>query len=282
LEQVRVGIYFYGLATVAFGILNLVWGEFEASHQPIQVLGHIPGQQVLAYVVGLWMVAAGMAILWRRTARIGAAGSALIYLIFAALWLPRFYTATHALGFRIGVLIFVLGGVAAQVFLIAPAAIVYASTASPDSVWQKRAAIAGRWMLGLSPIAFGLGHLINLHAYARFVPHWIPFGLFWVTLTGIAFLLAGCAIVSGIRDVLAARLLMLMLLLFEAIVEIPPVLVQPHSQVAWGGAIYNLVAIGGCWIFAEFVASRQAERRRADIAEHSITAHPAKGFAPGS
>jgi uncharacterized membrane protein len=280
---VRVGIYFYGLATAAFGILNLVWGKFEVSHQPIQVLGHIPGQQVLAYVAGLWMVAAGMAILWRRTVRMGAAGSAMIYLIFAALWLPRFYTATHALGFRIGVLIFVLGGVAAQVFLAAPAAIVYASTASPDSVWQKRAAIAGRWMLGLSPIAFGLGHLINAHAYARFVPHWIPFGVFWAVLTGIAFLLAGCAIVSGIRDVLAARLLVLMLLLFDAIVEIPPVFVQPHSQVAWGGAIYNLAAIGGCWIFAEYVLSRgQADRRRADLVEHSVTAHPGKSFARGS
>jgi uncharacterized membrane protein len=277
-----VGIYFYGLATVAFGILNLVWGTFEPSHQPIQVLGHIPGLQVLAYIAGLWMVAAGVAILWRRTVRIGAVGCAAIYLIFAALWLPRFYIATHALGLRIGVLIFVLGGLAAQVFLIAPAAIVYASVASSDSVWRKRAAIAGRWMLGLSPIAFGLGHLINLHAYARFVPHWIPFGLFWVTLTGIAFLLAGCAIVSGIQDVLAARLLVLMLLLFDAIVEIPPIFVQPHSQVAWGGAIYNLVAIGGCWLFAEFVLSRQAERRRADIAEHSVAAHPVRSFATGS
>jgi hypothetical protein len=101
-------------------------------------------------------------------------------------------------------------------------------------------------------------------------------------LTGIAFLLAGCAIVSGIRDVLAARLLVLMLLLFDAIVEIPPVFVQPHSQVAWGGAIYNLAAIGGCWMFAEYVLSRQAERRRADHAEHSFAAHPGKSFATGS
>jgi uncharacterized membrane protein len=175
-----------------------------------------------------------------------------------------------------------LGGVAAQLFLAAPAAIVYASTALPDPVWRERAAVAGRWMLGLPPIAFGLGHLINLHAYARFVPHWVPFGFFWTALTGIAFLLAGCAIVSGIRDVLAARLLTLMLLLFDAIVEIPPVFVQPQSQVAWGGAVYNLAAMGACWIFAEFVASRQADRRRADVAEHYVTAHPGKGFATGS
>ncbi len=98
-------------------------------------------------------------------------------------------------------------------------------------------------MLGLPPIAFGLGHLLNLSAYGRFVPHWVPFGLFWVVLTGIAFLLAGGAILSGIQDVLAARLLALMLFLFEFMVEIPPVFANPRSQGAWGGAVYNLTAI---------------------------------------
>lgn len=96
----RVGVWFYGLATVVTGILDIVWGAFEASHQPIQALGkHIPGQQILAYIAGVWLVAAGVAILWRRTARLGAAGSAIIYLIFALFWLPRFYFVPHMLGF---------------------------------------------------------------------------------------------------------------------------------------------------------------------------------------
>jgi hypothetical protein len=48
-----------------------------------------------------------------------------------------------------------------------------------------------------------------------------------------------------------------MLLLFEAMVELPPVFARPHSQGAWGGAMYNLVAIGAYWIFLESVASRR-------------------------
>jgi uncharacterized membrane protein YphA (DoxX/SURF4 family) len=151
---------------------------------------------------------------------------------------------------------------------VSPATIVYATTAVSDAVWQQRAAIAARWLLGLGPILFGLGHLVSLHAYARFMPHWVPFGLFWIVVTGIAFLLAGIAIVSGVRDVLAARLLALMLLIFEFTVEIPPVFGQPHSQGAWGGAVYNLTAIGACLIFAEFVASRrQADRKEMLVAE---------------
>jgi uncharacterized membrane protein len=280
MEQMRVGVWFYGLATVATGILDIVWGTFEASHQPMQSLGrHIPGQQVLAYIAGVWLVAAGLAVLWRRTARLGAVGSALIYLTFALLWLPRFYIVPRTLGFRIGILIFILGGVAQQLLLVAPAVTVYAETASLDPVWREREGTAARWMLGLAPIAFGLGHLVNVHAVARFVPHWVPFGIFWTVLTGIAFVLAGSAIVSGIRDILAARLLMLMLLLFEAMVELPPVFVQPHNQVVWGGAVYNLAAIGACWIFAESVASRQEDRRQTSVRGHVATSHPDSAIA---
>ncbi len=128
-------------------------------------------------------------------------------------------------------------------------------------------------MLGLPPIVFGLGHLINVRVFGRFVPHWVPFGFFWTVLTGIAFVLAGSAICSGIRDVLAARLLVVMLLLFEAFVEIPPVFVRPHNQGAWGGAVYNLTAIGACWIFVESVASR-ADRGRIGPARNVAMSRP--------
>jgi len=52
-----------------------------------------------------------------------------------------------------------------------------------------------------------------------------------------------------------------MLLLFEGFVEIPPIFIRLHHQPTWGAAVYNLTAIGACWIFAEFLASR-ADRRR--------------------
>ncbi|MGA8939584.1 MAG: hypothetical protein WB439_10500 [Acidobacteriaceae bacterium] len=260
------------MATVATGVVDIVWMEFEASHQPIKALSqHIPGEQALAVLAGIWLVAAGIAMLWRPAARIGAVGAALIYEIFALLWVPRFYVMTHMFGFRMGVIVFVLGGIGAQLLLAAPAFIVYVATATPGSTGRERAVIAARWMLGVPPILFGLGHLMSIHVYVRFVPQWMPFGAFWVVLSGTAFLLAGLAIVSGVRDVLAARMLALMLLLFEFMVEIPPVFTHPNSQQAWGGALYNLTAIGACWIFAEFVGGRLVERREIDVAGHFAT-----------
>ena len=258
----KVGVWFYGLGTVLTGILDIAWGTFDASHQPIKALGkNLPGQHILAYVAGLWLVAAGLAILWRRSAKLGAAASAIAYLIFATFWLFRYSAGIHAFGWRIDVLIGISFGLAQQLMLVAPAAIVYASTASPDSLLQKRAAVAARWMLGLPPVIFGLFHLTSIRVFASIVPHWMSFGYFWAVLTGIAFFLAGSAICLGIMDVPAARLLALMLLLFEGFVEIPPIFIRTHNQATWGATVYNLAAIGACWIFAEFLASRTDRRR---------------------
>jgi uncharacterized membrane protein len=270
----KIGIWFYGLGTVLTGILNIAWGAFDASHQPIQALGkNLPGQQILAYVAGVWLVAAGLAILWRRSARMGAAASAIAYLIFAALWLTRYYAGIHALGWRIDVILGVSFGLAQQLMLVAPAAIVYAFTTSPDSLFEERAVIAARWMLGLPPILFGLFHLIGLRVFATIVPQWMRFGYFWAGLTGIAFILAGIAICSGIKDVLAARLLALMLLLFDGFVEIPPISIRLHDQPTWGAAVYNVTAIGACWILAEFLASR-ADRGRISPAKNVALSRP--------
>src|SRR5271168_3567201 len=140
-RQMKIGVWFYGLGTVLTGILDIAWGDFDASHQPIQSLGkNFPSQHLLAYVAGVWLVAAGLAILWRRSARMGAAASAIAYLIFMALWPPRYQAGIHAYGWRIDVLLGVSFGLAQQLMLVAPAAIVYASSTSPNSLLQQRTA----------------------------------------------------------------------------------------------------------------------------------------------
>jgi hypothetical protein len=47
----RIGIWIYGLATAAAGLMDLIWRDFDADHQPIQAWGdHIPGREILAYI----------------------------------------------------------------------------------------------------------------------------------------------------------------------------------------------------------------------------------------
>jgi uncharacterized membrane protein YphA (DoxX/SURF4 family) len=261
-KQMRAGVYVYAAGSIAAGILDLIWGDFEAAHQPIQALGdHIPGREIFAYIAAIWLIAGGAAILWQRTVRAGAWALAAIYFIFAVFWLPRFYTAPHALGFRIPLLIGLLAGVAQQLILVAAAGIVHASLAMGDSALLSRAPLLVRCTFGLSSIGFGLGHLTGVREVAAMVPKWMPYGgNFWAILTGIAFVLAGVAVVSGILDVLAARLLALMLLVFSVLVLAPGPLAHPHNHVVWGSNAYNLAAVGAAWIFAESMATRRRER----------------------
>jgi uncharacterized membrane protein len=258
----RAGVYLYAAGSIAAGILDLIWGDFETAHQPIQALGnHIPGREILAYIAAIWLVAGGAAILWRRTARAGAWALAAIYFIFAAFWLPRFYTAPHVFGFRIPVLIGIVVGIAQQVILVAAAGIVYTSLATRGSAWLSRVPLLVRWIFGLSSIDFGLAHFTSVRFVSAMVPKWMPLGGdFWAILTGIAFMLTGIAILSGILDVLAARLLALMLLVFSLLVLAPGPLAHPGNHVAWGSNAYNLAAVGAAWIFAESIATRRRGR----------------------
>lgn len=62
--MMRAGIYMYSAGSIAAGIPDLIWGDFEPAHQPIQAFGdNIPGRQLLAYIAAIWLIAGGAAML---------------------------------------------------------------------------------------------------------------------------------------------------------------------------------------------------------------------------
>jgi uncharacterized membrane protein len=241
--RARAGVVVLGLASITAGVLDLIWGEFESNHQPIEAWGdHIPGVTILAYVTAVCLIIGGAAMLWERSRGAGALVLAFIYGAFSFFWLPRFVTAPTFLGYHPFVYCDVLSGTMTQVIVVAAAVLVYKPSSLP----------VVRWIMGVGAVAFGLAHLTNPHSNASTVPTWLPFGGdFWVVLTGIAFVLAGVAILTGVLDVLASRLLALMLFVFSAIALVPIIVASPHDHVAWGGNAYNLAAVGSVWIFAD-------------------------------
>jgi uncharacterized membrane protein len=257
-SDMRVGVTVYGLASAAAGIMDLIWSDFDGDHQPIQVFGdHIPGREILAYITAVVMIAGGVAILWRRSARAGAAVLAVIYFIFAVFWLPRLYTAPHFLGFRIPVYIGVLAGVGMELIAFAAGALIYASLATHSSS-RPRTILMTRWIFGLCSIDFGLNHLTDVKDNFVYVPKWMPLGAeFWIIVTGICFVLAGLAILSGIQDVVAARLLALMFLAFNLFALPQFIFADPHDHAAWGGNAFNLALVAANWILADSIATRQ-------------------------
>jgi len=253
----KIGVVVLGVASIAAGILDLIWGEFEAAHQPIQALAeHIPGLTFFAYLTAAWLIVGGAAILFERTARIGAVMLAVVYTAFAIFWLPRFVTAPRYFGHKLSVYLGVLGGPGAQLIVTIAALLVYAK----QSAWNLSARLATvlRWIFGLLVVDFGIVHLIAIPMTAAMIPAWMPLGgAFWTVISGVAFILAGLGIVSGILDVLAARLLAVMFLLFSVLVLTPNAIAAPHKHIPWGGDAFNLAALGASLIFSDWLATRR-------------------------
>jgi uncharacterized membrane protein YphA (DoxX/SURF4 family) len=253
----NLGMYVYAVAALAAGTINLIWRDFARGWQPIQAFGdHVPGRELYACITAVWLVAGGAALLWGRTARRGARALAIVYFIFAVFWLPRLYWAPHILGLRTSIIIGVLAGVGEQLILVCAAGILCAWLATPSPPCPSRAAVITRVVFGFCSVDFGLAHLTGLKSVAPLVPKWLPPGPdFWAIFTGIGFVLAGLAIISGVLDILASRLLTLMLIVFSALVLAPHILAAPRDHEAWGGNAFNLAAVGAAWIVADWLAS---------------------------
>ena len=88
MAKICLGRHVFGLAAVVFGVITLVWGDFN-SWQQIRPLGNVPHRELLVYIVAIIEIIGGIAIQWSRTARAGAYALGSIYLIFALLWVPH-------------------------------------------------------------------------------------------------------------------------------------------------------------------------------------------------
>ena len=255
----KVGVYVLAVGAVATGVVDLIWRRFDPAEQPIQAFGdRVPSQAAFfACAVAVVLIVGGLAIVRARTVRAGAVLLAIAYLIFAIFWCPRVVSGFEYLGWA--GLIGALGGIGQEAIVIAAAAILYASSGVLHTRRSERILHVARWSFGISTIVFGLAHLTNLPSIGQMVPRWMPLGgIVWAVVTGIAFVLAGIAILSGIADIVAARLLTLMLAVFSVLALAPQLISFTHYQSAWGANVYNLTAIGAAWVLADWLASRRA------------------------
>ena len=88
MKNYNLGRHVFGLAAIAFGIITFVWRDFN-SWQQIRSLGNVPHRELLVYLSAAIQLFGGLAIQWRKTARVGAVALAAIYLTFAILWVPH-------------------------------------------------------------------------------------------------------------------------------------------------------------------------------------------------
>jgi len=242
--RIYLGRRVYGLAAVAFGVITLVWHEFNGWQQ-IRPLGNVPHREILVYIAAAIELFGGVAIQWPRTAKAGAFALGVIYLIFALLWVPNIVAAPQIYD--------PWGNFFEQFSLVSGALIVYGLD-QKDSGRAAKAARIGYTFFGVCVVSFTIEQLVYLSGTAQFVPKWIPPGqMFWAITTTIAFALAAIAILSGWFALLASRLLTAMIMGFGLLVWLPAPVANPHKLMNWAGNAQNLAIGGAAWIVADFL-----------------------------
>lgn len=84
----NLGIYVYAAGAIFLGILGLASGDFAATWQNISPKA--PFRDVLVYLAASIELGAGVALLWRRTARVGALALTAVYAVFMLMWVPKY------------------------------------------------------------------------------------------------------------------------------------------------------------------------------------------------
>lgn len=231
-------------ALIALGILGVGNGDFALVWQPVPTW--VPAREVLAYTFGAASLAAGLGLLWRRT----AAAAATIALAYFFLWwlllrVPAFFASPLANA----------GGLGENSVALAGALAVYAALQAPagrlDFLHGRPGMTLARVLLGIGLIGCGEAHFRYLGPTADFVPAWIPGHLAWAVATGSGFLAAAAAILLAVWARLAATLVTAMMAAFTLLIWLPDVVHGPADRFHWTGLAVSWTLTAAAWVVAD-------------------------------
>src|SRR5271168_4712732 len=245
-STVAVGWRVYGLGVLALGMLGLVWGDFLPG-QPVPK--SFPDRTALAYAAAAFMLVAGAAVEWRRTAAWGAAAITAYFALIVVILMHGRLVPAHYSEFG------TYSGVAEQLAIAAGGLLVYAANAKIDAALAAHLTRLGQLAFGVCALLFGGAHFFYLNLTIPLVPKWLPpTQEFWAYATGAGHIAAGVAILTGAQARLAAILLTAMFASFTPLVHLPMLLADPSSHFIWSENALNLALTGVAWVVAHSLA----------------------------
>ncbi len=215
-SRTSVALAALAVGLAALGALGVGSGDFAFQWQPVPP--DVPARGTLAVMAGLLEIAAAGLLAFPRLRSIGAWLAAALLLVWTVLHVPAVVQRPASIADWLGV---------AESAAMAGAALMFA--AGRNGAIRRGATLA----FGLAAIVFGASHFAYADFTASMIPAWLPQRVGLAYFTGAAHALAGIAIVTGIRRVLAASLEALMMSVFVVLVHAPRVLAHPGSRMEW-------------------------------------------------
>jgi uncharacterized membrane protein YphA (DoxX/SURF4 family) len=260
----NLGMYAFAAGAIFLGLVGLASGDFAAPWQ--RVGPDVPFRQQLAYLTAFIELAAGLALLWRRTARAGALALAAVFTVFTLVWVPKILETRRDFD--------PTGNFFEEFSALAAAVVLFAYLSPPGSPIARRESLFAR-LYGLAPISFGIVHIYDMPGLLAWIPAWIPPSqMFWAYATTIGFFLGAAAILLGLMAPLAARLLTAEIVGFELLVWLPKLLAGPHEHFNWAANAISVALSGASWVIADSLtrSAKPASAHANSAAEASSSA----------
>jgi uncharacterized membrane protein YphA (DoxX/SURF4 family) len=242
----KAGRLCFAISIIFFGAQYLLYGHFEGG-VPI-VPPWTPGAPVLAYVLGIILILAGLSItiLWNARYSAVSLGTLLLlsfvflHCLHASAILHNGTDRTRAFeGLTLSSIAFVLVGTLPLL----------GGFFGSRTILNKPVTF-GRMLFAFSMIVFGAQHFMYAAFITTLIPGWIPLHLFWVYLTGTGFIAAGLCIATGILARLASMALGTMFLLWFLLLHAPRVAAHPQNGDEWTSAFVAFALAGGSFLLA--------------------------------
>ena len=259
----NLGLYAFAVGAIFLGLVGMASGDFATSWQ--RVGPNVPFREPLAYFTALIELAAGLALLWPRTARAGALTLTVVYTVFTLLWVPKIIEGLGDFD--------PTGNFFEEFSLVAAGAVLFAQLSPTGSYISRFESFFAR-LTGLCAISFGIVHIVDMPGLLTWIPKWIPPSqMFWAYATTIGFFLAAAAILSGIMAPLASRLLTTEIVGFELLVWIPKLLANPHDHFIWSGNAVCVAIAGAIWAVSDSICcAKHSPARTESPVEFSTSA----------
>jgi uncharacterized membrane protein YphA (DoxX/SURF4 family) len=236
----------YGAGVMWLGVLGLAFRDFLPGQT---VPDGFPARTGLAYSAGAFLLVAGAAVEWRRTLAWGAAALTAYYTIFVVILMSGRVLLENLTVYG------AYSNLAEQLGIAAAGLIVYAASANIDAALAARLTRVGQIAFGICALLWGGAHFVYMNLTAPLVPKWLPPGqVFWGYATGVGFLAAGVALLTGVQARLAAILLTAMLVCFAVLVHARMLLADHSNHFTWTENALNVALTGAAWVVADSLA----------------------------
>jgi uncharacterized membrane protein len=233
----RIACKLIGVSLVAFGIQQCITGQLIAGRPPAWPLS-LPGELISSYILGVWLVLNGVAILIDKQIK-SLIPTALFILFYCAsrnLFLVLWNSDIGAPLTNFGKGITLASGL---LFI----AVTYSYKFEYRQVYKPLnnfLILFCFYCFGLFLFLSGIQHFVFADFVKFLIPSWIPFPVFWTYAAGVALILTGLALITGLKRQLISRWAAMMIFSWVIVLHIPRAL-EDNNQNEWT-AVFEALA----------------------------------------